>query len=116
MTTSELVDVQVVLREVKQDEKLLKIIETLKKDPEGKANFQWKDDKLWYKGKLVLSRNSSLIPSLLHTYHDLVLGGHSRFLRTYKMMNGELHWLGMKADVKKYVELCEFCQRIKQKH
>ncbi|TYK14439.1 uncharacterized protein E5676_scaffold186G00980 [Cucumis melo var. makuwa] len=35
------------------------------------------------------------------------------FLRTYKRMSGELHWQGMKNDVKKYVEQCEICQRNK---
>lgn len=63
MTIPGLVDVEVVLREVEQDEELSEIIETLKSDPEGRANFQWKDNKLCYKGRLVLSWNSSLVPS-----------------------------------------------------
>lgn len=91
MTTLGLMNVgEVVLREVEQDEELPKIIKTLKRDLEGSANFQWKNNKLWYKGRLVLSKNSSLIPSLLHMYHDSVLEGHSGFLRIYKMMNEEL--------------------------
>lgn len=28
-------------------------------------------------------------------------------------MNGELYWIGMKNDIKKYVEQCEICQRNK---
>ncbi|KAA0036569.1 ty3-gypsy retrotransposon protein [Cucumis melo var. makuwa] len=28
-------------------------------------------------------------------------------------MNGEIHWIGMKNDVKRYVEQCEVCQRNK---
>ena len=62
---------------------------------------------------MVLSRNSSLIPRLLHTFHDSIPGGHSGFLRTYKRMSGELFWKGMKADVKRYVEECDICQRNK---
>ncbi|KAA0033720.1 hypothetical protein IC582_013177 [Cucumis melo] len=101
--------------EVEKDEELQGIINILKENPEGKANYQWESGNLLYKGRLVLSKNSTLIPSLLHTFHDSVLGGHSGFLRTYKRMNGEIHWMGMKNDVKKYVEQCEICQRNKTK-
>ena len=108
-----LLDVETVMEEVKSDEELQGIIVVLKENPEGKANYQWVSDNLLYKGRLVLSKTSSLIPALLHTFHDSVLWGHSGFLRTYKRMNGEIHWVGMKNDVKKYVEQCETCQRNK---
>lgn len=60
-----------------------------------------------------MSKSSSLIPAILHLYHNSVLGGHSGFLRTYKRLTGELCWIGMKADVKKYVEECYVCQQNK---
>ncbi|XP_038895982.1 uncharacterized protein LOC120084159 [Benincasa hispida] len=59
---------------------------------------------LKHKGRLVLSSTSSLIPTIMHTYHDSIFGGHSRFLRTYKIVSGELYWEGMKRAVKEYVE------------
>ena len=40
MTTLGLVDVEVVLKEAKEDEKLQKIVGVLKGDLEGKPNFQ----------------------------------------------------------------------------
>lgn len=66
-----------------------------------------------FRGRLVISKTSTLIPTILHTYHDLVFGGHSGFLRTYKRLVGELYWHGLKNDVKKYVEECMVCQRNK---
>ncbi|TYK23012.1 Transposon Tf2-6 polyprotein [Cucumis melo var. makuwa] len=80
-----LLDIETVTAEVEKDEELQGIINILKENPEGKANYQWES------------------------------GGHSGFLRTYKRMNGEIHWMGMKNDVKKYVEQCEICQRNKTK-
>ena len=68
---------------------------------------------MWYKNQIVLSKQLSLIPNLLHTFHNSVLGGHSKFLKTYKRMSGELDWKGMKTDVKRYVKQCEICQRNK---
>ncbi|KAA0043304.1 Retrotransposable element Tf2 [Cucumis melo var. makuwa] len=108
-----LLDIEIVTTEVEKDEELQDIINILKENPEGKANYQWKSGNLLYKGRLVMSKNFTLIPSLLHTFHDSVLGGHLGFLKTYKRMNGEIHWMGMKNDVKKYVEQCEICQRNK---
>lgn len=49
----------------------------------------------------------------MHTFHDLVTGGHSGYLRTYKHLIGKLYWKQMKADVKKYVEECMACQQNK---
>ena len=55
---------------------------------------------MWhYKDCLVLSRTSKLIPTMLNTFHDSVVGGHSGFLRTYKRLASELYWPGMKKDV-----------------
>lgn len=65
---------------------------------------------LKFEGRLVLPKSSSLIPTIVHTYHDSILGGHSGFLRTYKRVIGELFWEGMKADIKKYVDECVVCQ------
>lgn len=64
-----------------------------------------------YKGRLVLSKTSTLNPTVLCTYHDSVFGGHSDYLWTYKRLTSELYWEGMKGDVKKYVEECVVCQK-----
>ncbi|KAA0033667.1 transposon Tf2-1 polyprotein isoform X1 [Cucumis melo var. makuwa] len=104
MTTSGIVDISVVCEEVDKDEKLQQIVAKLKKEQEVGGKFEWENGRLLYKGRLVLPQTSSLIPRLLHTFHDSVLGGHSGFLRTYKRMSGELYWQGMKNDIKKYVD------------
>ena len=113
LTTTGIVDMEVIDKEVNQDEELQKTIKELKQNPEGISKFSWENGKLFYKKRVVLSKKSSVIPTLLHTFHDSILGGHSGFLRTYKRMSGELYWEGMKADIKKYVEQCEICQRNK---
>ncbi|KAL0549554.1 hypothetical protein IC582_014039 [Cucumis melo] len=113
MSTSGIVDMEIVTKEVEKDEELQQLTLQLQSDhpPEGKYSLV--NSKLLYKGRVVLSKSSSLIPSLLHTFHDSIFRGHSSFLRTYKRMSGELYWKGMKADIKSYVEQCEICQRNK---
>lgn len=63
-----------------------------------------------YKGRLVITADSQLILTILHTYHDSVLGGHSRFPRTYKRLTSEVYKQGMKGTVKRYVEEYGTCQ------
>ncbi|KAL0549151.1 hypothetical protein IC582_013632 [Cucumis melo] len=110
MTTTGIVDMETVAKEVEKVAELHKIVEQLQRNPPIEGKYKWENGRLLYKDRVVLSNSSSLIPSLLHTFHDSILGGHSGFLRTYKWMSGELHWMGMKADIKRYVEQCEICQ------
>ncbi|KAA0042859.1 hypothetical protein E5676_scaffold108G00800 [Cucumis melo var. makuwa] len=100
MSTSGIVDMEIVTKEVEKDEELQQLTLQLQSDhpPEGKYSLV--NSKLLYKGRVVLSKSSSLIPSLLHTFHDSIFRGHSSFLRTYKRMSGELYWKGMKADIR----------------
>ena len=112
LTAPTLVDIKVIGEEVDKDDYLKDIINRIQREEEVK-NYTLQQGILRYKGRLVIAKNSSLIPTIMHTYHDSVLGGHSGFLRTYKRLTGELFWVGMKAEVKKYCEECITCQRNK---
>ncbi|TYK15102.1 Retrotransposable element Tf2 [Cucumis melo var. makuwa] len=112
MTTHGIVDMEVVGKEVEKDRELQEIIERLKENSEEEGRYQWENERLLYKGRVVISKTSS-IPNLLHTFHDSILGGYLDFLRTYKRMSGKLHWQGMKNDIKRYVKQCDICQRNK---
>ena len=106
-TASNIIDIVVIKEEIGSDEKLQKIREKLEEKGEGQeTKFSFKQGILMYKDRLVLSKSSKLIPTILHAYHDSIFGGHSSFLRTYKRLTGELYWEGMKHDVKRYCEEC----------
>lgn len=64
---------------------------------------------LKYKGRVVLPANCSLIPKLLHTYHDTPLGGHSGELKTYQRIATSWFWSGMRRTIAKYVQACVVC-------
>ncbi|KAA0045700.1 ty3-gypsy retrotransposon protein [Cucumis melo var. makuwa] len=108
-----ILDVKVVEKEVQEDDKLKDIFEQLLKDPDSIPRYSIKQGRLFYKGRLVLPKTSSLLPTILHTFHDLVVGGHSGQLRTYKRIAAELYWEGMKNDIKIYVDQCPVCQQNK---
>lgn len=111
MTVPSLLNVDVIPKEVQQDTELQEIVRWLKEDGSQSHPYSIKQGMLFNKNVLVLSNTSSLIPSMLHTYHDSVMRGHSGHLRTYKRMTGEIFWKKMKTYVKKYVETYIICQR-----
>lgn len=53
------------LKEVEKDPELQKIIEAVKKNPKENTKYQWKNDRLLYHGRLVISKHSLLLP---HSY------------------------------------------------
>lgn len=110
MAVPAIIDVAVLQEEVRNDDHLNSIIQKLQDDSDDMSKFALQQGVLKYKGRLVISKSSSLLPAILHLYHDSVLGGHSGFLRTYKRLTSDLYWVGMKADIKKYVEECLICQ------
>lgn len=76
----------VINEEVYGDSKLRERIEKLKIDEDSNSNFSLQQRVLKYRRQLVISKTSSLLPSILHIYHDCVFGRHSGFLRPYKRL------------------------------
>ncbi|KAA0043665.1 Transposon Ty3-G Gag-Pol polyprotein [Cucumis melo var. makuwa] len=108
------IDLEVIKKEVFQDPRYVKIVEEIKQlDELAESKYSLQNGLLMYKNRLVILKHSSLIPAILDTFHNSVIGGHSGFLRTYKRVAGELYWDGMNADIKKHCEECLTCQRSK---
>ncbi|TYK03080.1 ty3-gypsy retrotransposon protein [Cucumis melo var. makuwa] len=108
-----ILDVKVVEKEIQEDAKLKAIFEKVLTDLDSSPRYSVRQGQLFYKGRLVLSKTSSLLPTILHTFHDSVIGGHSGQLRTYKRIAAELYWEGMKNDIRVYVDQCLICQQNK---
>ena len=113
LTAPALLDVEVIQEEVRKDPALREIIILIEEQGVEIPYYTCHQGILKFKGRLVLSKTSTLIPTIMHTYHDSVFGGHSGFLRTYKRMAGELYWKGMKKDIQKYCKECMICQKNK---
>jgi len=107
------VDSQVVNTQVEDDPFLSKIKKRLQEDSEVHPQFSVEHGRLLYKGRLALPQSLPLIAAILSESHSSPTGGHSGFLRTYKRLTSELYWVGMKRDIKKFVEECPICQQSK---
>lgn len=98
--------------EVQRDTGLAKI---RKESEEGKQlpGFTLSNEKLLYKGRMILAKSSTFIPLLLREYHDSPTGGHSGEVKTYLRLAFEWFWQGMRRDVARYVRECMVCQKNK---
>ncbi|TYK10338.1 Retrovirus-related Pol polyprotein from transposon 297 family [Cucumis melo var. makuwa] len=113
ITVPSILDVAVVEKKVQADDKLKDIFEKLLVDPGSVLRYLVRQGPLFYKGRLVLLKTSSLLPTILHTFYDSVVGGYWGQLRTHKRITTELYWEGMKNDIKLYVDQCHVCQQNK---
>ena len=73
LTVPTLIDLKVIKEEVENDNHLKEIIRRIGRGEEVQK-YTLQQDMLQYKGRLVIAKNSTLIPTILHTYHDSVLG------------------------------------------
>lgn len=77
------------------------------------APYTWRDDLVFYKGRVVVPPNTPLIPQLLKEFHDTRVGGHSGVLRTFKRLAQQFYRPSMHKTVENHVRCCETCQKNK---
>lgn len=79
-------------QEIANDELLVNLKSEIEKEgPRG--GFTVENGRLVYKGRLVLSRTSQLIPQILKEYHDSVVGGHNGKIKTYLRIASDWFWV-----------------------
>lgn len=100
-------------RELELDTELVGLRQRLRDGQQVPVGFSIEKDRLLFKGRLVLNRNSEWIPKLFHEFHGSAVGGHSGVQKTYQRMARELFWTGIKGDIARMVAQCDVCQRQK---
>lgn len=74
------------------------------------SQYSWKNDLLWYRGKIAVPDDSQLRARLLNVFHVSLIGGHAGYARTYARLAQQFHWPGMRKAVQTYVQECLICQ------
>ncbi|QRW15816.1 Retrotransposable element Tf2 protein [Rhizoctonia solani] len=109
---------------LKDDPSLEPIIQFLTEDADNappsirKAyrDYDWEEDLLWYRGKLVVPDSEPIKERLLKEFHDSPLAGHPGQQRTLELLNRNYWWPGMKSSAKEWVECCPICQANRRAH
>jgi hypothetical protein len=72
-------------------------------------------DGLLFRGNQLCIPKCSIRENLLKEKHSGGLAGHFGHDKTFSKLNDSYFWLGMRTDVKKFVDGCIICQHTKGK-
>ncbi|GKE80216.1 retrotransposon-related protein, partial [Tanacetum coccineum] len=96
-----------------QDPKLKSIISKIQENPTTHSKYQWVNDELRRKNKLVIGNHPPLKKKLLQWMHDFAQGGHSCITATSKRITSLFYWPKLRIDVQNYIKVCVVCQKCK---
>jgi len=74
---------------------------------------QWKDDLLWYQGKIWIPNEDKLRVELIKQHHDIPTTGHGGTAKTTELIQRKYYWPHMRDLIKDYVKNYDMCQRTK---
>ena len=81
------------------------------------SDLQYKHDLLYFTRngihRLYVPDFHGLRTKLLHDFHDLEVGGHFGYAKTYTALAQHYYWPDMSTAVQDYVRRCPVCQRTK---
>jgi len=66
-------------------------------------------------GKVYVLKNEELRAEVIWLYHSVLAAGHGGRWKTVELVTRNYWWLGVTRDVKKYMEGCDLCQRMKNR-
>lgn len=78
-------------KEVDSDKQIQELKARVLRKEDVKPGYTVKDDRLYYKNCLVISRMSVFIPLILQEYHSSLLGGHAGIFRMKKRIQNSFH-------------------------
>ena len=109
-----MVEETTLLKEIRRNQtREQKVQKELEKD-EGQA---WEDDRIVYiDGKIYVSNNKRIQEQILQENHDQVDIGYSGQQRMLELLKRNYWWLGIKNNIKKYVQECVKYQQNKVQH
>ncbi|QRV82439.1 Transposon Tf2-7 polyprotein [Ceratobasidium sp. AG-Ba] len=115
------IDIISMIREgLSDDESLTTLIASTKKKEDLPPSirkqydkYEWKEDLLWYEGRIVIPENKEIRLAILEMHHDNPIAGHQGQARTLELISRRYYWPAMKQQVNRFVETCETCQRSK---
>ncbi|QRV73872.1 Retrotransposable element Tf2 protein [Ceratobasidium sp. AG-Ba] len=112
--------ISMIRESLSDDESLTTLIESTKKKEDLPPSirkqydkYEWKEDLLWYEGRIVIPENKEIRLAILEMHHDNPIAGHQGQARTLELISRRYYWPAMKQQVNQFVETCEICQRSK---
>src|SRR5258705_1590551 len=71
------------------------------RDQHSLPGWEWKEECLWYKGRIYVPKPLHL--QLIRNHHDHPMAGHFGHCKTIDLIHQSCHWLGLTQMVKQYI-------------
>jgi len=72
---------------------------------------QWKDDFLWYQGKIWIPKDEGIRTTLIPKDHNPPQAGHGGMTKTTEFISRRYYWPKIREDIKRFIRNCDICQR-----
>jgi hypothetical protein len=99
-----------------QDTDSDKLLRKLAKDVSDPPQYTIKDGIIKHGSKIYVGAATNMRLTLLETFHQSALGGHSGAKATYQRIKRVFCWPHLKQVVQKFVSECPVCQLVKVDH
>ena len=66
-------------------------------------------------GRVYVQKNEELRVEIIRLYYDMLIAGHGGQWKTVELVTRNYQWPGITKEVKRYVEGCNQCQRMKNR-
>ena len=77
---------------------------------------QREDGTVTWKERVYVPEDARLREDIVRLHHDSPLAGHPGRYKTHELITRNYWWPGIQRDIRKYVQGCEKCQRVKPTH
>ena len=101
-----------------KDKDVVRVVEEMKKAgvKELQENeWQIEENLVLKEEKVYILKDEELRAEVIWLHHDVLAAGHGGRWKTVELVTRNYWWPGVTRDVRKYVEGCDLCQRMKNR-
>ena len=101
-----------------KDEEMIKVVEEMKKaEVKILRDEKWEIEKglVLKEGRVYIPKDKKLRVEIIWLHHDTPIAGYGGQWKTMELIIRNYWWPGMMKEVKRYVEECDQCQRMKNR-
>ena len=101
-----------------KDEEVIKVIEEMKKTGvKTLRDEEWQIEEglVLKEGRVYVLKDEKLRVEIIQLHHDTLIAGHGGQWKTVELVTRNYWWPGVTKEVKRYVEGCDQCQRMKNR-
>jgi len=74
---------------------------------------QWKDNLLYYQGKIWIPNGEGIRTTLITKHHEPPQAVHGRTAKTTEVISRRYYWPKIRQDIKQFIKNCDTRQRTK---